>query len=227
MKKRRDRAKRTYRLCLNDSHAASFCAHAGERTEAVVCEDVYALDDPTSISKRLYLSLFSSLTLLRQKKNFEGKEHLSSPPLFLSSTHLTPPPLQSTACVHVRQGGKGQGGKERGWGTNPMVRLQVINLLPPDQHPQVLAQEFDHIERIAEARPIFRESVVSHPRCMLASVFPLCIPLSNFLGPVFLAFPSSRAYICIYITLIYTYIQIYMYDITGPKIKKKEGEGHV
>jgi hypothetical protein len=34
--------------------------------------------------------------------------------------------------------------------TYPMIRLQVINLLSKHQHPQILAQELDHIQRIRE-----------------------------------------------------------------------------
>lgn len=46
---------------------------------------------------------------------------------------------------------------------NPaMVSLEVINLLSKDQHPQVLAKELNHIQRIREPWPISRESAPHH-----------------------------------------------------------------
>lgn len=44
-----------------------------------------------------------------------------------------------------------------------MVRLEVIDLLPEYQCPQVLAQELDHVERVREPRPVFREPVPGAP----------------------------------------------------------------
>lgn len=46
-----------------------------------------------------------------------------------------------------------------GRSTYPVVRLKIVDLLPEDQHPDVLAEELDHVERVGEARPVFRESV--------------------------------------------------------------------
>jgi len=40
-----------------------------------------------------------------------------------------------------------------------MIRLQIINLLPEHQRPQILAQELDHIERVGEAWAVAREAV--------------------------------------------------------------------
>lgn len=42
--------------------------------------------------------------------------------------------------------------------TYPMVRFQVVNLLPEDQRPQVLAEKLDDIQRIHEPRAVPRES---------------------------------------------------------------------
>jgi hypothetical protein len=41
-----------------------------------------------------------------------------------------------------------------GRASHPMIRLQVINLLSEHQHPQILAQELDHVQRIREARAV-------------------------------------------------------------------------
>ncbi len=40
-----------------------------------------------------------------------------------------------------------------------MIRLQVIDLLPEQQRPHVLAEKLDHVEGIHEARPISREPI--------------------------------------------------------------------
>ena len=39
-----------------------------------------------------------------------------------------------------------------------MICLQVINLLPENQRPQILAQEFDHVQCLCKSRSIPRES---------------------------------------------------------------------
>jgi hypothetical protein len=39
-----------------------------------------------------------------------------------------------------------------------VVRLEIIDLLAEDEHPEVLAEELDDIESIRESRPIGRES---------------------------------------------------------------------
>lgn len=36
-----------------------------------------------------------------------------------------------------------------------MIRLQIINLFPEHQHPEVLAQKFNHIQRIRKPWPVF------------------------------------------------------------------------
>ncbi|TPX10813.1 uncharacterized protein E0L32_008202 [Thyridium curvatum] len=41
-----------------------------------------------------------------------------------------------------------------------MIRLEVVHLLPEHEHPEVLAQELDHVERVCELGPVSRESVV-------------------------------------------------------------------
>lgn len=43
-----------------------------------------------------------------------------------------------------------------------MIRLQIVNLLPEEEGPHVLAQELDHIQRIREPWPISREPVDNH-----------------------------------------------------------------
>ena len=43
-----------------------------------------------------------------------------------------------------------------------MVRLQIINLLPEEQGPHVLAQKLNHIQRIRKPWPISREPVDDH-----------------------------------------------------------------
>jgi hypothetical protein len=42
--------------------------------------------------------------------------------------------------------------------TYPMVRLEVVNLLAKDKHPEVLAEELDHVEGVVEARAVPREA---------------------------------------------------------------------
>lgn len=42
--------------------------------------------------------------------------------------------------------------------THPVVRLQVVDLLAEDEHPEVLAEELDHVEGVVEARAVPRES---------------------------------------------------------------------
>ncbi len=49
-----------------------------------------------------------------------------------------------------------------------MVRLQVVNLLPENQRPEVFAQELDGVESVGEAWPVARESVQTHEDGMLA-----------------------------------------------------------
>jgi len=47
-----------------------------------------------------------------------------------------------------------------------MIGLQVINLLPKDDGPKVLAHKLDNVKRIIHARPIAREALheaVPHP----------------------------------------------------------------
>ena len=42
--------------------------------------------------------------------------------------------------------------------TYPVVRLQVVDLLAEDEHPEVLAEELDHVEGVVEARAVPREA---------------------------------------------------------------------
>ena len=42
--------------------------------------------------------------------------------------------------------------------THPVVRLQVVDLLAEDEHPEVLAEELDHVEGVIEARAVPREA---------------------------------------------------------------------
>lgn len=41
--------------------------------------------------------------------------------------------------------------------TYPMIRLEVVNLLLEEDGPQVLAEEFDHVEVVGEAGTVTRE----------------------------------------------------------------------
>ncbi len=41
-----------------------------------------------------------------------------------------------------------------------MVRLEVVNLLPKHQRPEVFAEELDDVERVVEPRPVAREPAV-------------------------------------------------------------------
>lgn len=41
--------------------------------------------------------------------------------------------------------------------TYPVIRLEVVDLLPKDKHPEILTEELDHVQCIREARPVFRE----------------------------------------------------------------------
>lgn len=41
--------------------------------------------------------------------------------------------------------------------TDSMVGLQVIDLLPEQNRPQVLAEEFDNVEIVGESRAVSRE----------------------------------------------------------------------
>lgn len=43
--------------------------------------------------------------------------------------------------------------------THPMVRLEIVDLFPKNQNPQVLAKKLDHVEVVAEPRPVTREAV--------------------------------------------------------------------
>ena len=43
--------------------------------------------------------------------------------------------------------------------TYSVVRLEVVNLFPKHQRPQVLAEEFNHVQRIRETRSVPREPV--------------------------------------------------------------------
>ena len=42
-----------------------------------------------------------------------------------------------------------------------MVRLEVVNLLPKHQRPEVFAEELDDVERVVEPRPVAREPATS------------------------------------------------------------------
>lgn len=42
-----------------------------------------------------------------------------------------------------------------------MISLQIINLLPKQQHPYILTQEFNHIQCIREARSVAGESIAN------------------------------------------------------------------
>lgn len=65
-----------------------------------------------------------------------------------------------------------------------MVRFQVIDLLPEYQNPQILTQEFDHIQCVRKAWPVSRESV----RNRQPQSLPVCLSLVA-LG--FLSFPFT------------------------------------
>lgn len=42
--------------------------------------------------------------------------------------------------------------------TYPVVRLQIVDLLAEDEHPEVLTEELDHVEGVVEARAVPREA---------------------------------------------------------------------
>ena len=68
-----------------------------------------------------------------------------------------------TPCTKARVSGtgrKGSGSREE-VGTHPMVRLEVVDLLPEHQRPQVLTEELDDVERVVEPRPVAREPATS------------------------------------------------------------------
>jgi len=39
-----------------------------------------------------------------------------------------------------------------------MVRLEIVDLLAEEQHPEVLAEELDRVEGVCEARAVAREA---------------------------------------------------------------------
>jgi len=41
-----------------------------------------------------------------------------------------------------------------------MIRLEVVDLLPENDRPEVLAKEFDHVEGVGKAGPVAGESVL-------------------------------------------------------------------
>lgn len=43
-----------------------------------------------------------------------------------------------------------------------MIRLQIINLFLENQHPEILTQELDDIERVREPGSIFRKPIRIH-----------------------------------------------------------------
>ncbi len=53
-----------------------------------------------------------------------------------------------------------------------MIGLQIINLLPKHQRPEIFAQKLDGVERVGEARPVTRESSDSQA---LAHQLALCL----------------------------------------------------
>lgn len=55
----------------------------------------------------------------------------------------------------------------------PVIRLEVVDLLPEHQRPQVLAEELDHIERIVEAWAVAREPVTPGLQSAINLLFPL------------------------------------------------------
>lgn len=62
--------------------------------------------------------------------------------------------LASCVAVSRQRGFSGAGNFLE---THPVVRLQIVDLFPEHQRPQVLADEFDHVERVVEPRPVARE----------------------------------------------------------------------
>jgi hypothetical protein len=51
------------------------------------------------------------------------------------------------------------GGRRRGEETEayPVVRLQIVYLLPKDKHPEVFAQELYYVQGVGEAGAVFGE----------------------------------------------------------------------
>jgi hypothetical protein len=54
----------------------------------------------------------------------------------------------------VRDGGRRRGEETEAY---PMVRLQIVYLLPKDEHPEVFAQELYYVQGVGEAGAIFGE----------------------------------------------------------------------
>lgn len=52
-----------------------------------------------------------------------------------------------------------------------MVRLQIVDLLPEEEGPHVLAQKLDHIQRIRKPWPISREPVDNHIQSAVLHTF--------------------------------------------------------
>lgn len=48
--------------------------------------------------------------------------------------------------------------------TYPVIRLQIVDLFPKHQKPEVLAEKLDHVEVIIESRSVAREPVIARDR---------------------------------------------------------------
>lgn len=81
--------------------------------------------------------------------------------------------------------------------TYPVVCLEIVDLFPEDERPEILAQELDDIERVVEARPVCRESA-THTACeqacpSLRVTDALMSTRTVPPGPARLGTPASRA----------------------------------
>jgi hypothetical protein len=58
----------------------------------------------------------------------------------------------------VRDGGRRGEGKK----AYPVVRLQIVYLLPENEHPEVFAQELYYVQGVGEAGAVFGEPAWKH-----------------------------------------------------------------
>ena len=68
-----------------------------------------------------------------------------------------------------------------------MISLQIINLLPKQQHPHILAQELDDIERVGEAWSVAGES-------RIPNTISRYLHVGSFISPPLLLLYFARSY---------------------------------
>ncbi len=52
----------------------------------------------------------------------------------------------------------------------PMICLEIIDLFPENKHPEVFAEELDHVQRLREAWAIARESAQEKRQQLLTAI---------------------------------------------------------